>query len=96
VRTIYYKTTENAIIWYNVIMQKNYKGGFGLVAIFLILGVLAALYFYKDENGQSYLNKIIKAYPQKLEEAKSKAEDAKKLMESRDSKLQNEMKELDQ
>ncbi len=74
-------------------MRKSYKGGFGLVAVFLVLGVLAGLYFYKDENGESYLKKIVKLYPEKLEEAKSKAEDAKKVMEARDKRLQEQINE---
>lgn len=72
-------------------MLKNHKQGFGLVIVFIILGIGGFLYFYKDENGDRYLNKLISFYPDKIDQAKQKADDLKKTMQNRDKEIEAEL-----
>lgn len=77
-------------------MNKTNKG-FGVITLFLLVGILTAMYFVKNENGVSYLEdtyKKVKYYTvDRGVDALDKAKDAKNLMQAEQDKLKKVMEE---
>jgi hypothetical protein len=77
-------------------MNRTNKG-FGVVTLFLLVGILTAMYFVKNENGVSYLEdayKKLKYYTvDRGVDALEKAKDAKALMQAEQDNLKKLLEE---
>jgi|GEM_PF-5761488 hypothetical protein len=67
--------------------MKNQQGGFLTFFLIIIVAVLGAMYFIKDENGVNYIQKTINIVTERKEAALDKATGARDLQSEHNQEI---------
>ncbi len=68
-------------------MQKNKESGFFKILFVVLIGMSATLYFTKDEQGVSYLEKFIKTGMGAKQHVEEQVKGAEDMLKKRDAEI---------